>query len=549
MIITVQGNYGKKNKSVLATALIGGMAAVTNGSRTLILQLIDKDMDSVESMFTGLSKDSNTFGKNDGTTSFANEGIDALLRAADNTKLTADDFKQYCTSFNKKDHGLDVTQMTEINNFREVCKTKIESVKKICKNAKDYYENILILMPTGDEELSRAINGDGEEQEGFADMSIYCLKQGHVKTEHYFGRKVIFLVTDYDSASKFSLKSMRKNYCQKNDSIYKIERNVGCNDAYLSGKLLEFILTNRDAKEYDTNYQWAEDVKAVVRQIENISAKEEVVNYEWEKILIEEEKKLKTLPETIIDMEELETRQLETKKENQQKKKRSIFTKSTKNEDSPVATEINTDAPATNVEDEVVGLRELEETTSEENASEIERIDGPKIEYVTLGDNDDPENILAFEPVTLVEEREKESRVQSPTATEAEDETDDFVFAIDVEDTKLSEESKSEDDQYLKELYEETTDQMLREAFEQDEIKLENAGTEIEEPEQKPLADMTNGQKEPAKADVDEWSWDESFSSDENKQTIQQMQSQMDQLSRQIEALAQIVTSQAERNV
>lgn len=352
MIITVQGNNGKKNKCVLAAALIGGMAMIANGSKTLIVQLIDKDMESVEGMYSGLSSDSYSFGKDDGTTTFASEGIDALLRAADTTKLLADDFKQYCTAFSQTEFGLDVTMMTEKSNFREIVEDKVDVIKKICKNAKEYYENIILLLPTGDDLVCRKINGDPEATEdgfeGFADKSIYCLKQGHVKKGPYYGREKIFVVTDFDSASRFSLKSMRKEFCDKKDSIFKIERNTGCTDAYMSGKLLNFILTNRDLDANDVNAIWSDDVKALVRKIENLGSRDDVNDYEWEKLEIEREKHLRIAPEDIVDMKDPDSQKSvkkldssgsrrlpESEPDKKKEKKRSIFIR--KRAEQPVA--------------------------------------------------------------------------------------------------------------------------------------------------------------------------------------------------------------------
>ena len=48
MIVTFQGYNGKKNGVVSTITAVAAMAAMTKSAKTLVLQLIDKDIDTVE---------------------------------------------------------------------------------------------------------------------------------------------------------------------------------------------------------------------------------------------------------------------------------------------------------------------------------------------------------------------------------------------------------------------------------------------------------------------------------------------------------------------
>ena len=90
MIVTFQGYNGKKNGVVSTITAVAAMAAMTKSAKTLVLQLIDKDIDTVEAMMVNLN--SRTTFKTD-ELEFSDDGIDALLRTVDASKLMKADFE------------------------------------------------------------------------------------------------------------------------------------------------------------------------------------------------------------------------------------------------------------------------------------------------------------------------------------------------------------------------------------------------------------------------------------------------------------------------
>lgn len=112
MIVTFQGYNGKKNGVVSTITAVAAMAAMTKSAKTLVLQLIDKDIDTVEAMMVNLN--SRTTFKTD-ELEFSDDGIDALLRTVDASKLMKADFDSMCTPVLRMENMLDIATVTKSN--------------------------------------------------------------------------------------------------------------------------------------------------------------------------------------------------------------------------------------------------------------------------------------------------------------------------------------------------------------------------------------------------------------------------------------------------
>lgn len=279
MIIAIQGYNEKKNRSVLATACLSGMTALAYGTKTLVIQLVNNDTNAVENMMSASNQSANTFGREEST--LANECIDNLLSGVSGTRLTEENFTTNCTPMFKTDKLLDVVAISKNKLFTTVLVNRLPEVKRIIESATEYYDHIYMLLPTSYDENNRQAVKELNEM---ADKSIYCLIQGRkLKQDELFGRDIIYLLMDYESESQFSVKATKKLFCESGQRMYKINHNVACNDASMSGELLEFIRSNRDLSTADVNYDWSEDVKRIVKNLINVSEKEEVLPA-WEKI-------------------------------------------------------------------------------------------------------------------------------------------------------------------------------------------------------------------------------------------------------------------------
>ena len=57
MITVIQGYNEKKNKAPMTAAVLAGMMAMEHGSRTLLLQLVDNDVESAEKLLINYDTD------------------------------------------------------------------------------------------------------------------------------------------------------------------------------------------------------------------------------------------------------------------------------------------------------------------------------------------------------------------------------------------------------------------------------------------------------------------------------------------------------------
>lgn len=185
MIVTFQGYNGKKNGVVSTITAVAAMAAMTKSAKTLVLQLIDKDIDTVEAMMVNLN--SRTTFKTD-ELEFSDDGIDALLRTVDASKLMKADFDSMCTPVLRMENMLDIATVTKSNAFSSMIEMKTEQISNLISNAKDVYENIFILCPSNNLAAVKVIN-----ELTSIDKSVYCLTQGHTNKAPVYG-KIFFML-------------------------------------------------------------------------------------------------------------------------------------------------------------------------------------------------------------------------------------------------------------------------------------------------------------------------------------------------------------------
>jgi len=278
MITTITGFNGKKNQSTYATAILSAMCSLNKGTKTLVLQLVNKDTESIEYFLTGVEKA--TVFVEEGLT-FTNEGIDGLMRVADNLKLNREDFDQMCLSL-RKENRLDIAEMSKSSVFVSNLIPRLDNVTQILKNAQDVYDDIFVLLPSDNEEVIKAVN----ELE-VIDRCVYCIKQGYYQKGNIYGYSPILLVMDYDENSRFTLKALRSSMkLGRNVITRKINYNVGAKDAAYTNELLGYMLSNRDIEEEDVNYIWYKDVTKLLSDVLGVSEHYVETDYTFEKTLI-----------------------------------------------------------------------------------------------------------------------------------------------------------------------------------------------------------------------------------------------------------------------
>lgn len=298
MIITVEGYNGKKNRATMTTAMLASMMAMKKGLKTLVLQLIDPNIDTVEGMLNGTGREKDVLRGQD---SMSDEGIDALLREAEVQKLMKSDFDQYCTSILTAENLFDVASITKNGNFTSFLEARSATLQQCVENAMDVYECIIILLPTGMPHISKMVkdmqitvqdeNGEPKKK-SLVDKSIYCMRQGFMQKCEVSGDDIIYLLTDYDETSRFLGNDMAKFFCPKQsvfakkstrtERMYKVTRNVAANDASLSGTLARFVRENRQLDPEDSNFVWINDMTKLVGAL--TGEKEVATDDRWESL-------------------------------------------------------------------------------------------------------------------------------------------------------------------------------------------------------------------------------------------------------------------------
>ena len=329
MIITVQGYKGKKNNATQLTASLAAMMAMKFNTKNLVIELIGRNIETVESMLIGVGLNEQI-----GKPVYVDQGIDSLLREANVGKLVKSDFDQYCLPVITNENALDictVTSDTDSERFFRNLNDKVDVIKRIIESAENIYDNIFILLPSERtmhdfRNKIKAIEGPDiktirkkdkrtgkeiveEVRLPLVDMSIVCLHQAHMKEDHVEGRKVIYCVTKFDENSWFTLQNMAQNFgfsrnpLEKSPEKFKfckISNCTKCNDAGLRGRLATFVHENRELNIEDVNYLWTYDILNLISILTGDKVWTFTTDASWEfEKLYEKEEMLNELPDKI----------------------------------------------------------------------------------------------------------------------------------------------------------------------------------------------------------------------------------------------------------
>ena len=261
MIITVQGMNHKNNKAVQTVSTLAGMDSLINGNKTLIVQLINPDIDTADNTLNKNTDIAYGIAKN----SFAETGIDSLLRICAGTVLGTTEFEQFCTPMRRTKFALDVAEISKNVEFTKTLANRIEDIKEILTAAAEVYQNVYVLVDSKDDDLLKIVN-----EMDIVNRSVYCLRQGHMTKGDVYGKNILYVVTDFHGDSEFSMKSMKNAYVSKREPIYPLTFNIRATDAAMKGRLLYFLLRNTEEGKTDVNYAWYKDVRNILSGIEKM---------------------------------------------------------------------------------------------------------------------------------------------------------------------------------------------------------------------------------------------------------------------------------------
>ena len=293
MVITVEGYNGSSNKAPFVAASLSSMISMAAGHKTLAVNLIDSSDDNIERIVMG-------YGKNTGLAvneiSFADEGIDQLLREADTRKLMKNHFDTYATPVLRMENRFDIATITKNNLFTVSLDEKKDALEQIIKNALEVYEDIVLLLPPTNEGVAEWIKDFTIEQvdvesekktkKALVDTSIVCITQGSEKTYSAKGNNVIYLITEFEGESIYTVQNMSRRYLSQGlslsskDKCMKLSHNVKANDYAIKGNLREFIKENRVLNKENANYQWTYDMHSLMEK--TLEEKIDEISYDWQ---------------------------------------------------------------------------------------------------------------------------------------------------------------------------------------------------------------------------------------------------------------------------
>lgn len=283
MIVTIEGYNSKKNKSVRLASELAAFSAIKNGDKTLVINLINPDIDTAERMLAGVGMEERL--QTEYQNNISDDGIDSLLRQAETKMLNEEDFDKYVLPMFHIKNRLDVATVTKNKSFTDLLKSEARflALKRVILSAKDIYENIILLLDSKEDEVANMIKSLDE-----VDKNIVCLKQGFTKHEEVTGKDIIYVVTDYNSKSKFNLKMIEREFIsksilgKKSEPLLKISENIYAEDAAHSGTIIQFVGRNKEANPEDINYEWISDELALMNLVFN-NKRAEIKEQEFEK--------------------------------------------------------------------------------------------------------------------------------------------------------------------------------------------------------------------------------------------------------------------------
>lgn len=280
MVVTIEGYNKKKNKSVRTASELAAFSAIANGDKTLVINLINPDIDTAERMLIGVGMEESINSEYD--TNVSDDGIDALLRQAETRMLTKEDFDNYIKNMIYLENRLDVATVTKNRQFNALLLSpnRFEALRRVILSAKRVYDNIFIILDSKETKVNDMIKKLDE-----IDVCLYCIKQGFKEKAPATGKQIIYVVTEYNSKSRFTFDSIKKEFVtanplvRSNEEIAKIDANIYALDAAISGNIVNFVAKNKIANKEDINYEWISDELKLLSMIlkkEKVSKQKEM---------------------------------------------------------------------------------------------------------------------------------------------------------------------------------------------------------------------------------------------------------------------------------
>lgn len=196
---------------------------------------------------------------------FMDLGIDALTRYIKSAPLDKEVIESCSISLLNKHLNLLPGTLKDNRNIYENDMNK--TIKGILRAASKYHDFVFIDTNSGINDLSMKIIKD-------SDIVVVCLNQNKRILEDYVniskigGKKVFYLIGNYDYYSRYNLYNLRKSFSWlKNNNSAIIPYNTEYMDAQSDGQVIQFMLKNMDCDKEDNNGYFIKQVKLAVNKL------------------------------------------------------------------------------------------------------------------------------------------------------------------------------------------------------------------------------------------------------------------------------------------
>lgn len=195
----------------------------------------------------------------DGTESFRDTGIDALLRDYKSRPLTEGIVLSDCMSLLSKQYSLFLGTGNRNRDAYE--KEMLMSFNAIMDEIEQHNDYVFVDISSGYSSLSRKIAEH-------TDVLVVNLSQNKHIIEEYMENQIeheniIFLFGNYNCNSKYNLHNLSKLYPQLRKKCYCIYYNVDFMDAQNDGKAVEYMLKNMKCTKLSAEYDFMQSVKNI----------------------------------------------------------------------------------------------------------------------------------------------------------------------------------------------------------------------------------------------------------------------------------------------
>lgn len=267
MIVTIQGYKGENNHAVDFAGVVSATNAIKNQRRSVIMQFTNHTNRTLEKLMTGKDDKKNVlaFGGNAAYMNLSS-GIDSLMRIAETTEPSAEDFSRASRSFGAHANTYDVVEVSQKRSFEEEAFQNKEVIENIITAAQKLYNDVFIVLPSNNEEFSLFIMEKAKH-------NFICFKQGIQEAKPVKrGKNICPVLTGYISTSKFNTKFYQKLWGVKR--VFVFPQNVEFIDAAISEDLFTYLKTNNRIGANDSNAYFANCIDSICNMISGKSQKE-----------------------------------------------------------------------------------------------------------------------------------------------------------------------------------------------------------------------------------------------------------------------------------